>query len=54
MPRLNFDVPVISKAPRTFLVQTEDDDRDGVDQPLVDYAALAKVHAPAGIHRVER
>lgn len=54
MPRLNPDVRVINKAPLMCLVQMEDDDVEGVDQPLLDYAALANVHAPEEMHRVQR
>ena len=48
--KLNPNVPVTSKTPPTFLVQAEDDYEDGVNQSLVYYTALAKVHAPAEMH----
>ncbi len=54
MPRLNPDVPITSRTPTTFLVQAKDDDVDDVDQLLVDYAALAKVHMTAEVHLVGR
>jgi len=47
---LNSNVPVSSQTPPTFLVQAEDDYVDGVQQSLVYYNALSKVHVPAEMH----
>ncbi|HWU76931.1 MAG TPA: alpha/beta hydrolase [Rhodanobacter sp.] len=48
--KLNPNIPVSSKTPPTFLVQAEDDYVDGVNQALVYYTALARVHAPVEMH----
>jgi acetyl esterase/lipase len=47
---LNPTVLVSSATPPTFLVQAENDSMDGVEQSLVYYTALAKVHVPVEMH----
>ncbi|HJW40236.1 MAG TPA: alpha/beta hydrolase [Rhizomicrobium sp.] len=47
---LNPNVPVSGETPPTFLVQAENDDTDGVNQSLVDYAALKKAGVAVEMH----
>ena len=51
---LNPNIPVSRNTPPTFLVQAENDAVDGVKQPLVYYAALARAHVPAQMHLYAR
>jgi acetyl esterase/lipase len=47
---LNPEIPVTARTPRTFLVQAEDDNVDGVQQSLVYYIALKKAGVPVEMH----
>ena len=44
------DIPVTSDTPPTFLLQSEDDDVDGVKQSLAYYVALQKAGVPTEMH----
>ncbi len=47
---LNPNVPVTPQTPPTFLVQSEDDKVDGVNQSLTYYTALKKAGVPVEMH----
>jgi acetyl esterase/lipase len=47
---LNPNVPVTRKTPPTFLVQAEDDNVAGVNQPVAYFIALKKAGVPAEMH----
>jgi acetyl esterase/lipase len=49
-PHLNANVKVTQQTPPTFLVQSEDDYTDGINQTLVYYAALKDMHVPVEMH----
>jgi acetyl esterase/lipase len=47
---LNPEIPVTANTPPTFLLQSEDDNVDGVKQSLVYYIALQKAGVPVEMH----